>query len=99
MAEITLASTVVVGPRQVSTELGDEVIVLGAEAGQYFGLNEVAARVWALLQTPITVAALCDGILAEYEVERAACQADVLSLLHDLHARGLIDVRAEVGSP
>jgi hypothetical protein len=99
MQEITLSSTVVVGPRQVSTELGEEVVVLGAEAGQYFGLNEVAARVWALLQSPITVAALCDGILAEFEVEQDACRSDVLELLRDLHAKGLIDVRAEVGSP
>lgn len=99
MPEITLSSTVVVGPRQVSTELGDEVVVLGAEAGQYFGLNEVAARVWTLLQAPITVAALCDGVLAEYEVDQEQCRADVLELLRDLLAKGLIDVRAEVGSP
>ena len=99
MPEITLSSTVVVGPRQVSTELGDEVVVLGAEAGQYFGLNEVAARVWALLQSPTTVGALCEGILAEFEVEPEQCRADVLELLRDLQAKGLVDVRAEVGSP
>lgn len=99
MSEISLASTVVVSPRQVSTALGNEVVVLGAEAGQYFGLNEVGARVWALVQGPSRVSAVCDSILAEYEVTREQCERDVLALLLDLEAKGLIHVEAELGSP
>lgn len=99
MAEISLASTVVVSPRQVSTELGNEVVVLGAEAGQYFGLNEVGARVWALVQKPSQVRAVCEAIVAEYEVTPAQCERDVLALLEDLKAKGLIHVEAELGTP
>lgn len=99
MSEISLASTVVVSPRQVSTELGNEVVVLGAEAGQYFGLNEVGARVWALVQTPNQVRVICQSIVDEYEVTSEQCERDVLALLHDLQAKGLIHVEAELGSP
>jgi len=98
MSEISLASTVVVSPRQVSTELGKEVVVLGAEAGQYFGLNEVGARVWALLQAPNQVSVVCSAIVEEYEVTREQCERDVLALLRDLQAKGLVHVEAELGS-
>lgn len=98
MPDISLASTVVVGPRQVSTELGSEVVVLGADAGLYFGLNEVGARVWALLQAPVRVSTVCETIRAEYDVTESECQHDVLELLRELSAKGLIDVQAELGT-
>ncbi|MEY4509453.1 MAG: hypothetical protein RLZZ450_1575 [Pseudomonadota bacterium] len=92
---VTLASTVVVSPHQVSTSLGDEAVILGADAGQYFGLNEVGARIWELVQAPVQVRDLCATVCAEYEVTSDQCERDVLELLSDLRAKGLLDVRAE----
>ena len=92
MPDISLASTVAVSPRQVSTELGNEVVVLGADAGLYFGLNEVGARIWALVQQPMRVASICETIGKEYDVAPDRCQADVLRFLDDLATQGLIEV-------
>ncbi len=96
---VTLASTVVASKNQVSTELGGEAVVLGVEAGEYFGLNEVAASVWGLVQKPIRVSAICTSISADYEVSAPECERDVLELLNDLENKGLIDVSAAVGAP
>ena len=74
-------------------------VILGADAGEYFGLNEVGARVWALVQQKTSVRAICGVICDEYEVSEAECQRDVLELLTDLAAKGLIDVTAEAGTP
>lgn len=95
---VTLESTVVASKNQVSTELGGEAVVLGVEAGEYFGLNEVAASVWSLVQKPSKVSALCAAISSEYDVSEAECERDVLELLNDLASKGLIDVSA-VGAP
>jgi hypothetical protein len=95
---VTLASTVVVSPHQVSTSLGNEAVILGADAGQYFGLNEVGARIWELVQTPVLVSAICETVCAEYEVAPENCERDVLELLGDLRAKGLLDVRADAGA-
>jgi hypothetical protein len=92
---VTLRSTVVVSPHQVSTSLGDEAVILGADAGQYFGLNEVGARIWELVQAPVQVADICATVCAEYEVAGDQCERDVLELLADLCAKGLLDVRAD----
>ncbi len=100
MAElpITLGSKVVASNNQVSTELGGEAVILGVNEGEYFGLNEVGARIWSLVQSPITVAGICAAIVDEYEVSQDDCERDVLELLSDLSRKGLIDVTAEVGA-
>jgi hypothetical protein len=101
MAElpITLASQVVASKNQVSTELGGEAVILGVDEGEYFGLNEVGARVWALVQAPVLVSAICETIGNEYEVNQAECERDVLELLTDLRGKGLIDVTPGLGAP
>jgi hypothetical protein len=97
-APITADSTVVVSPHQVSTSIGDEAVILGSEAGQYFGLKDVGARVWELVQEPQRVGALCEIIHAEYDVAAEQCARDVIALLTDLHERGLLDVEPEPGA-
>ena len=97
-APITASSTVVVSASQVSTSIGDEAVILGAEAGQYFGLKDVGARVWELVQEPQRVEALCAVIRADDDVGAEECERDVIDLLTDLHQRGLLDVRPEPGT-
>jgi hypothetical protein len=59
----------------------------------YYGLEDVGARLWSLLQRPVTVSAIRDTLVAEYDVEPARCGRDVRALLQNLAARGLIEVR------
>ena len=92
---IAPGAMVVVNPHQVSTSLGNEAVILGADAGQYFGLNEVGARVWELVQQPIRVSAICSAVCAEYEVGADECERDVVALLTELRAKGLLDVCSE----
>jgi len=98
-AGVTTASTVVVSPHQVSTSLDDEAVILGADAGQYFGLSAVGARIWELVQQEVQVSAICATLCAEYDVAPAQCERDVIELLTDLRAKGLLDVRATASSP
>ena len=48
---------------QVSCELGDEAVILNLEDGAYYGLNEVAARVWKIVQEPRTVGEIRDALM------------------------------------
>ena len=79
-------------PDQTSVDLEDEVAILHLKSGIYFGLNEVGAWIWRLIQEPRTVAAIREAVLAEFEVEPAACQADLQALLRDLDHNQLITV-------
>ena len=84
---------VVASRDQVSCELEGEAVILGLGNGVYYGLNPVGAFAWKLLEEPRTVAELRDAIVAEYEVDAPRAEADLLRLLDDLSASGLVERR------
>jgi len=59
-------------------------------AGVYYGLDSVGARIWALLAEPRSVAELVTTIVDEFDVTPERCERDLLALLDDLAARGLV---------
>ena len=84
------AATVTAAPDLLTGTFGDEVVILSLETGTYYGLRGVAARIWSYLQQPISVLALRDAILDEFDVEVPQCEADLLSFLDDMVAKGLV---------
>src|SRR5690349_20688533 len=79
---------------QASVDLDDEAAILNLKTGVYFGLNEVGAWVWRLIQAPRTVAEVRAALLAEFEVEPERCDSDLQNLLRDLAEHQLIEIRA-----
>ena len=70
---------------------GDEgVVILNPNDGQYFSLDEVAARIWELCEGDRSVAEIADVVAAEYEVEPAVVSADALEFLGELTGEGLV---------
>jgi hypothetical protein len=82
--------TVVATGDHVACDLDGEAVVLHLATGTYFGLNDVASQIWQLIQSPVTAAAICERLLEEYDVDREACERDVVALLEDLAAKGLV---------
>jgi hypothetical protein len=77
----------------LATEFGSEIVVLNLRDGVYYGLEDVGVRIWQLLKQPVTVAAIRDTIVSEYDVEAACCERDIRTLLGELAARGLVEIR------
>ena len=82
---------------QVSANLDGEVVLLGLQKGQYYGLDAVGAKVWELLQEPVTLEQMRDAIVEEYEVEPEDCERDLVVLLDRMRREGLIEV-SDAGS-
>lgn len=91
-APIDPASRITRAPEQLSTEIADEVVLLGLRKSRYFGLDGVGADVWRWLVEPMRFDALLDAILADYDVERAPAEADLTLFLRDLEAEGLVEI-------
>lgn len=91
--EISEFSTVVTAPDQVSSDLGGEAVILNMGSGVYHGLNEVGAKVWDLIEQPKTVKQIKELLIEEYEVDSEVCKNDLLALLKDLQAAGVIEVK------
>ena len=71
-------------------EFDGELIIVDLERGDYFGLDEVGSRMWQGLASGRSPAEVVDGLLAEYDVEKSRLSVDVLHLVKDLLARGLL---------
>jgi hypothetical protein len=65
----------------VDTDIDGELVMMSIENGAYYGLDSIGARVWQLIEAPLSVESLCDKMLDEYEVEKAQCMRDLLDLL------------------
>ena len=89
---ISIESTIVVKMDQISSDLLGEVVILDLRTGLYYGLDEVGARVWNMVQRPQTVSAMRDAIAGEYDVDPDRCEKDLIALLNELHTNGLIKV-------
>ena len=85
------SSRMVAARDQISTELEGEVVVLNTKTGKYYTLDGVGTEVWRYLRDAVTVTELCEQVEAQYEVTKERCQADVLALLDDLSAAGLVE--------
>ena len=82
---------------QVSCELEGEAAILNLASGAYHGLDPVGLVVWNLMASPIAVSQIVDTLIAQYEVERARCERDLLALLAQLDERGLIQISDGAG--
>jgi hypothetical protein len=82
-------------PDVVWTTHTDATVLLDADRGLYYTLNDVAGRAWELLAAGEPVIEILQTLAAEYEVEQEVLEADVAALLRGLLEAGLIERRAE----
>lgn len=76
----------------MSADLEGEAVILDTASGEYYGLNEAGARIWTLLQDPMTFTALVDALLEEYSVDRDQCEAEVKGLLRRMVEEDLLEL-------
>jgi hypothetical protein len=95
---VTATSLVSASSRVLSAGAPDEAILLDPVASRYYGLDDVGARVWALLEEPRRVTEIRDALVAEYDVDPEVALEDVTTLLRELLAAGLVDVADESAS-
>lgn len=90
---IQISDRVSVAANVLAKELSGEVVLLDLTSGTYFGLDNVGARAWQLLAQGLTLAATCEQMATEYDVDRHTLEADVLALVNQLQQRALVNVQ------
>lgn len=79
----------------IQSEIDGEIIALSVEQGTCYGMNQVCSRIWTLLANPMRIDDLCAALLGAYRVDPDVCEREVLNLLEELRAEGLIAVHEE----
>jgi hypothetical protein len=89
------ASVLVAATEHISSRLGDGAIMLGLETGFYYRLNSSCVRIWDLLQTPRTLAAVLVELEQVYAVDPDRLREDTLPVIEDMFAHGVLTLVPE----
>lgn len=90
----TLASKVHIGEEVLFREIDGEAVILHQETGKYYGLDEVATRMWTLLLRYGQVEPVYRELLQEYEVDAERLRQDLLRFVDELASRHLIQIES-----
>ncbi len=91
-ATLTLETVVVRRPGAMSAPVGNETATMNVDKGMYYGLDDIGTRIWELVESPCAVSAICDQLLAVYEVDVDTCRRDVIRFLGVLLDAEILDI-------
>lgn len=92
MTDLTPHSLLTRNPDLVAAGMNGDIVMMSIERGLYFGISGVGTRIWELLEQPTRVEALAQAIQAEYDVDEATCQQDLLVFARELIKHGVVTV-------
>lgn len=88
----SLPRRVIPSPDVLFRELEGEAVMLDMGSERYYGLDEVGARIWQLLERNHDVETVVTQMLAEYEVSEEQLRSDLAHLIDDLAEAGLVTI-------
>lgn len=74
------------------TNIDDEKVMMDMDKGEYYVLNEVASKIWDMIDKPLSIKDIVDVLLEEYDVDRKVCNESVIQFLVRLNNVGLINL-------
>lgn len=77
-------------PELQAVEMDGELVMMGQEQGEYYGLRNVAASLWMHLAEPRTLEELVARVTEEYDVTPEVCRPDIVTFLEELVAKDLL---------
>lgn len=89
---ITIASRVRPADDVLFRNLAGEAVLVGLGSSCYFGLDEVGTRIWELVTQHEALARVLAAVVEEFDVPAARAEADLLRLVGELVAQGLVVV-------
>lgn len=81
-------------PGRSAATIDEITAIMDAEEEVYFLIDAIGSVIWARMAQPVRIGDLCQDLIAEYEVEQADCERDVIAFTRSLAARKLAKVSA-----
>jgi Coenzyme PQQ synthesis protein D (PqqD) len=87
-----LPTTVAIPESVLWQEVGDEVVLLDVNGGEYHGLNDVGSRIWRALEEHPDVTSAYEHLCVTYEVDPEVLRKDLDEFIQRLVEMGLLSV-------
>ena len=78
----------------VFTDLDDTIVMMDVDEGQYYELDPIGARIWALIESPRPVAEICDALADEFDADPDTCRQDTLEFLETASEYRIVQVQS-----
>lgn len=92
MATLSPRSRVEVPDHVITRLVGGSTVILDVQSGRSFTLDAVGSRVWGLLESTGSVDETLAALAREFDADLADLQVDVLQLIEQLSAGGLLAI-------
>jgi hypothetical protein len=79
-----------VSPSTLYREMQGEAVLLQLDSGEYFGLDEVANRIWQLIVEKGELDAVETAMFEEFDVDQTVLSSDIRRVVDELVAKQLI---------
>lgn len=80
--------------RFLANALGDEIVMMDMDSGDYLGVNSVGSEIWNLLTEPLRVDALVEKLQVIYDVDTTQCEAEVKAFVNKMLEQNMVTVSA-----
>jgi hypothetical protein len=82
-------------PEVNAADSDQDIIMVSLATGHYYGLSDVARKIWEAIEYPKRVSDLLCDLTASYEIDGSSCEEQTLFFLEALHQEGLLEVKDE----
>jgi hypothetical protein len=90
MVELTLNDRVAIPESVIAREVEGETVLLNLDTGVYFGLDAVGTAIWRAIKEDGRLLHAAAAVERDYEVDAAVARADLLRLIGEMVAKGLL---------
>jgi len=94
ISEITMDAIVCRSTDLIASNVDGEVVMMSVGQGEYYGLNQIASKIWGLIESPVRVDEIIRLLLEEYNCNRSACERDVMEFLNHCREQKILRVNA-----
>lgn len=86
------------GPMVISETIENETVIIDLDQGAYYSLTGSGPFIWSLLDSPRSVSAIADAVVAVFSASPETSKTEVVKLLSYLAAEGLVGKAATEGA-
>lgn len=76
----------------LASKIDNETVMMDVNKGEYYGMNQVASRIWELLETPHSLLQLQTILLSEFDTTEKACLEDTKAFIIQLLEKKMVRI-------
>jgi hypothetical protein len=78
-------------PDALTSPVKDGLAMMDVQSGNYYGLDDIETKTWALIDSQRTLGEICDLLIETYDVSREQCWEDVSKWVGQLAKNKLVN--------